>query len=131
MRERGWGRIVNIASIAGQYGSLNQTPYNTTKHALLGFTKSLALETGADGVTVNAICPGAVETEMFLEALPRWAKERGVSRDEMLDGFLSRIPIGRMMKPDEVADLVVYLASPAAAAMTGQGITLDGGLMHI
>jgi NAD(P)-dependent dehydrogenase (short-subunit alcohol dehydrogenase family) len=131
MRDQGWGRIINISSIAGQYGSINQTPYNTTKHALLGFTKSLALETGADGVTVNAICPGAVETEMFLEALPRWAEERGVTREQMLEGFISRIPIGRMMKPSEVADLVVYLASPGAAAMTGQGITLDGGLMHI
>jgi NAD(P)-dependent dehydrogenase (short-subunit alcohol dehydrogenase family) len=131
MRERGWGRIINVASTAGKYGSMNQSPYNATKHAVLGLTRCLALETAADGITVNALCPGFVDTDMLRDLLSEAAASAGVVPDELLNGLLARVPIGRLLEPSEVAELATYVASPEASGMTGQGLTLAGGLILI
>jgi NAD(P)-dependent dehydrogenase (short-subunit alcohol dehydrogenase family) len=131
MRDAGSGRIVNVASTAAKYGSMFQSPYNATKHALLGMTRCLALETARSGITVNAICPGFVDTEMVHAAVPVWAPLLGVPEDEVVGAVVSRVPIGRMIEPSEVAELACYLASPGASGMTGQGVTLAGGLILI
>jgi NAD(P)-dependent dehydrogenase (short-subunit alcohol dehydrogenase family) len=132
MRERGWGRIVNIASTAGKYGSLYQSPYNASKHALLGLTRCLALETAADGITVNAICPGYVDTEMLHTAVPQWSELLGVPGGDLINTLVAtKVPQRRLIEPAEVAELAAYIASDAAAAMTGQGVTLAGGLLLI
>jgi NAD(P)-dependent dehydrogenase (short-subunit alcohol dehydrogenase family) len=131
MRERGWGRIVNVASTAAKYGSVNQSPYNATKHALLGLTRCLALEAATDGVTVNALCPGFVDTDMLRHAVDDWAAATETAPDELIEGLVSRVPIGRLLEPTEVAELAVYVASPEAGGMTGQGLTLAGGLILV
>lgn len=131
MREQGWGRIVAVASTAAKYGSRMQSPYNASKHGLLGLVRCLALETAGDGITVNAVCPGFVDTEMVTQALPEWAAANGTTEDAVLSGLLARVPQGRMLHADEVAELVSYVASPAAAGLTGQGLTIDGGLILI
>jgi NAD(P)-dependent dehydrogenase (short-subunit alcohol dehydrogenase family) len=131
MRESGWGRIVAVASTAAKYGSRWQSPYNASKHALLGFVRCLALETAGDGITVNAVCPGFVDTEMVAQALPQWASVIGTTEDAVLSGLVSRVPQGRMLQPQEVAEMVAYVASPAAGGLTGQGLTLDGGLILV
>jgi NAD(P)-dependent dehydrogenase (short-subunit alcohol dehydrogenase family) len=131
MRERGRGRIVNVASTAAKYGSVNQSPYNATKHALLGLTRCLALETAADGVTVNALCPGFVDTDMLRQAVSDWGAATDTAPEELIEGLVSRVPIGRLLEPGEIAELAVYLASPEAGGMTGQGLTLAGGLILV
>lgn len=131
MREQGRGRIINIASTAAKYGSRLQSPYNASKHALLGFTRCLALEVAQTGITVNAICPGFVETEMVHDAVPEWAEATGLAEGDVIDSLLARVPIGRMLQPAEIAALAGYLASDAAGGMTGQGLTLDGGLILV
>ncbi len=132
MRGRGRGRIINIASTAAKYGSLYQSPYNASKHALLGLTRCLALETAADGITVNAICPGYVDTEMLREAVPEWSALLGLPEAELLDTLVAtKVPQKRLLEPSEVAELALYVASPGAAGLTGQGLTLAGGLILI
>ena len=129
MRERQYGRIVNIASTAGRAGSLYQCPYNTTKHALLGFTRSAALEVAPAGITVNAVCPGWVDTDMMTTLVAEQARLRAVSEHEAAAMLLARVPTGRLVDPAEVAALCLYLASPTAASVTGQAYTIDGGLL--
>lgn len=131
MTDQGWGRIINVASTAAKYGSRFQSAYNASKHALLGFTRCLALEAAQTGITVNAICPGFVETEMVRDAVPDWAKVTGLPEDQVIGALLTRVPIGRMLESSEVAALACYLASDAAGGMTGQGLTLDGGLILV
>lgn len=132
MLEAGDGRIINIASTAGKYGSWFQSPYNASKHAVVGLTKCLALEAAAAGVTVNAICPGFVGTEMIAgDALDVIAGEMGCERSEAEARLLSRVPIGRFITVEEVAELAVYMASDAAAGMTGSAVTLAGGLVLV
>jgi acetoacetyl-CoA reductase len=116
MRERQFGRIISISSINGQKGQLGQTNYAAAKAGLIGFTKSLALESAAKGVTVNAICPGYIETEMT-----------GSMKQEVLDSIIRTIPVARMGKPQEIADIVAFLASEKAAFITGATITANGG----
>ncbi|HEX2275661.1 MAG TPA: SDR family NAD(P)-dependent oxidoreductase [Candidatus Tectomicrobia bacterium] len=128
----GSGRIVNIASTAGKYGSLYQSPYNASKHAVVGLTRCLALETAGGGVTVNAICPGFVRTDMIgQDAYEVFAGHMGCAPEEVEDRLLSRVPIGRQIEPEEVAELAVYLASDGSQAMTGHAVTLSGGLILI
>jgi acetoacetyl-CoA reductase len=116
MRERNFGRIVNIASINGQKGQMGQVNYSTAKAGMIGFTKALALENARKGITVNAVCPGYVDTDM-VAAVP----------EKVLEGIIAQIPVGRLGKSDEIGALVVYLASDASAYMTGAVLSINGG----
>ena len=129
MLETGWGRVINISSSAGKYGSMNQSGYNASKHAVVGLTRCLALETASSGVRVNAICPGFVSTDL----LPSSGLDSvlGVDEDGVRAMMDSRTPIGRATTPEEVAALTVYLASEEADSMTGIGLTLAGGLVLV
>lgn len=127
MRGAGGGKIVNIASTAGKHESANQAAYNASKHAVVGLTRCAALEHAKDGVTVNAICPGFVETDM-IDQFSTHAEILGVPFDQLRQAMLSRVPMGRMLQPAEIAHLAVYLASAESDGMTGQAITISGGL---
>jgi NAD(P)-dependent dehydrogenase (short-subunit alcohol dehydrogenase family) len=131
MVSAGYGRIVNIASTAGKYGSRNQSMYNASKHAVVGLTRSLGLELSTTGVRVNAVCPGYVDTPMLHGALPDLALANGVSEDEALAAAIAAVPIGRLIQPEEVGHLAVYLASEQADAITGQAYTIAGGQLLI
>lgn len=127
MTPRGSGKIIQISSTAGKWESPNQAIYNTTKHAVVGMSKCVALETASRGVQVNTICPGMVDTDMLQNFEPH-AKQAGISLDELKAAAITRIPQGRFPQPEEVADLAVYLASSESDGMTGQTITLPGGM---
>jgi len=127
MRAAGWGRIINIASTAGLTGYRYVAPYVAAKHGLVGLTRALALETARDGITVNAICPGFADTEIVARAVSTIAQKSGRSAEEAKAEFVKSNPQGRLIDPQEVADLVVYLCSEAARSMTGQALTIDGG----
>tara|TARA_B100000282_G_scaffold296512_2_gene278710 strand:+ start:1041 stop:1763 length:723 start_codon:yes stop_codon:yes gene_type:complete len=116
MRDRGEGRIVNISSINGQKGQLGQANYSAAKAGMIGFTKALALEGARKGITVNAICPGYIKTEMT-EAMD----------SAVLESIVKQIPMGRMGKPNEIADMVAFLVSDKAAFITGATMTVNGG----
>jgi len=117
MRERGFGRIINISSINGQKGQYGQTNYSAAKAGDLGFTKALAQETAGKGITVNAICPGYVATDMVL-SMPKQVLEERV---------LPQIPVGRLGQPEEIARCVVFLASDDAGFITGSTLSVNGG----
>jgi acetoacetyl-CoA reductase len=117
MRARKFGRIVNISSINGQKGQMGQCNYSAAKAGELGFTKALALESARSGITVNAICPGYINTEM-VQAVPQDVLEKNV---------LPQIPIGRLGEPEEIARCVVFLVSDDAGFVTGSTITANGG----
>ena len=129
MQARRRGSIVNIASTAGKWGSRNQSAYNTSKHAVVGLTRCVALEASAHQVTVNAICPGFVQTYMIDELKVQAAQAAGASVEDFLKGMMGRVPLGRLMQPAEIAELAVYLGSPAARGITGQSIHVDGGMV--
>jgi acetoacetyl-CoA reductase len=116
MRDRGFGRIVNIASINGQKGQLGQANYAAAKAGMIGFTKSLALEGAAKGITANVIAPGYIATEMT-----------GKMREEVLKSIIAGIPAGRMGTPEEVARLVVFLAAEESGFITGATFSVNGG----
>ena len=123
MIERGYGRIVAVASIVGLRASPNVSPYTTAKHAMVGLVRSVALETAGSGVTVNAVCPGYVDTDLIQSAVTRLV-EKGMPREQALARFTSDVPTGRLTQPDEVAAAVVYLCSPKAAAVTGTTLVI-------
>jgi 3-hydroxybutyrate dehydrogenase len=123
MIERGFGRIVAVASIVGLRASPNVSPYTTAKHAMVGLMRSIALETAGSGVTVNAVCPGYVDTDLIRGPLDRLV-EKGTSKEDALARFTSRVPIGRLVRPEEVAEAVLYFCSPAAAAATGATLVI-------
>jgi NAD(P)-dependent dehydrogenase (short-subunit alcohol dehydrogenase family) len=131
MVERGYGRIVNIASTAGKWASRNQSAYNISKHAVVGLTRCTALEFAAQGVTINAICPGMVETDMVGEFLPQVAKAAGTTPEAVRADLYRRIAQGRFLDPAECGPLAVYLASPESRGMTGQSVVLDGGMVFV
>lgn len=128
MIERRWGRIINIASTGGKQGVVLAAAYTASKHGVVGLSKSLGLELAKTGVTVNAICPGFVETDLSRKARARYSQVWGIPEDEVLSRFEGRIPLGRYVVPEEVGPLAVYLASDAAAPVLAQAINVCGGL---
>ncbi len=116
MRERGFGRVINISSINGQKGQMGQANYAAAKAGDIGFTKSLAQEGARKGITVNAICPGYIATEMVM-AVPEKVRE----------GIIAQIPVGRLGTPEDIARCVVFLASDDAGFITGATLTANGG----
>lgn len=129
MQQQQKGSIINIASTAGKWGSRNQSAYNVSKHAVVGLTRCVALEASPHKVTVNAICPGFVETDMLDELKAQASQSAGMSMEDFEKSALSRVPLGRMMKPQEIAAMAVFLASEDAAGITGQSIQIDGGMV--
>jgi 3-hydroxybutyrate dehydrogenase len=123
MVERGYGRIVAVASIAGLRASPNVSPYTTAKHAMVGLMRSVALETAGSGVTVNAVCPGYVDTDLIRGSLDRLV-DKGANKEEVLALFTSKVPVGRLVRPEEVAEAVLYFCSPGAAATTGSTLVI-------
>jgi NAD(P)-dependent dehydrogenase (short-subunit alcohol dehydrogenase family) len=127
MKAARWGRIVNIASTAGLVGYRYVSAYVAAKHALVGFTKALALEVATSGVTVNAICPGFTDTDIITNAVKTISKASNRSSVDALATFTATNPQGRLVRPDEVAAAVLWLASEEAAAVNGVALPIAGG----
>jgi ketoreductase len=128
MRDGGWGRIINIASTGGKQGVELAAPYSASKHGVIGFTKAVGKELAKTGITVNAVCPGYVETPMAQRVRQGYAGHYGVTEQEIREKFEAKIPLGRYSTPEEVAGLVGYLASDTAASITAQALNVCGGL---
>jgi len=122
-----WGRIINIASIAGKTGAPYISAYAASKHGVLGLTRTLALEVASIGITVNAICPGYVDTEMTERGVENIVKRTGITADEALDALKRMSPQNRMVTADEVAAVALLLASEDGRGINGQAINVDGG----
>lgn len=127
MLEKRWGRIINISSVEGKHGKPVLTAYTAAKHGINGMTKSVAREVGAEGITVNAICPGLIITDIVRDTGPATAEAMGMTFDEMVDMFTSDSAIRRPNEVNEVAAVALLLASEAGAGITGQQISVDGG----
>jgi ketoreductase len=121
------GRIVNISSVLGRFGVPGYTAYCTTKHGMIGFTRALALEVVGRGITVNAICPGWVNTAMAMQGINETALMQGLTPEQFKAQAIAAVPIKRFLEADEVAELVCYVASDLARGMTGQAINICGG----
>ncbi|WP_424217519.1 SDR family NAD(P)-dependent oxidoreductase (plasmid) [Streptomyces sp. BI20] len=128
MLAQGRGRIVNIASTGGKQGVVLAVPYSASKHGVVGLTKALGLELARTGITVNAVCPGFVETPMAEGVRTRYAAVWGVTEREAFDRITQRVPMGRYVETREVAAMVEYLVSDDAAAVTAQALNVCGGL---
>ncbi|NHD19328.1 MULTISPECIES: 3-oxoacyl-ACP reductase FabG [unclassified Actinopolyspora] len=128
MREKSWGRVINIASTAGKQGVVLGAPYSASKHGVVGLTKALGKELAASGITVNAVCPGYVETPMAEGVRARYATAFNTTEDDILEQFQAKIPLGRYSTPEEVAGMVGYLTSDTAGSITAQAINVCGGL---
>jgi acetoacetyl-CoA reductase len=116
MREKGFGRIVNISSMNGQMGQFGQTNYSASKAGVFGFTKALARESASKGITVNAVSPGYIATEMVKSV-----------KEEIMKQIVSQIPVGRLGQPDEIARAVLFLAADEAGFITGETLSINGG----
>jgi len=128
MRERGWGRIFNMTSVYGMRGTVNRVDYVTTKSALLGLTRAVAAETMGQGITCNAICPGAVHTPTSENRIQALMEDSGLDRATAVERFLTgKQPTGRFVEASQVADLVVFMCGDAAAQMTGAMLPVEGG----
>jgi NAD(P)-dependent dehydrogenase (short-subunit alcohol dehydrogenase family) len=129
MLAAGWGRIVNVASVSGRAGAPYVSAYAASKHAVVGFTRSVAAEVAARGITVNALCPGYVETPMTDESVERIVAKTGLSATDARERIVAMNPQGRLIEPDEVAFLAVALCDPRARGVNGQAIGVDGGML--
>ena len=127
MLERGWGRVVTVASTAGRAGHPYTVAYTASKHAAVGLTRAVAAETRGRGVTANAVCPTFVRTPMTARSAARIAQVTGRSEQESEEELARSSPLGRLLEPDEVAAAVAFLASEEAAAINGQTLVIDGG----
>lgn len=123
------GRIINVSSVLGRYGRIRNTAYCTSKHALLGFTKSLALDLALRRITVNAVLPGSVDTPMFRHELMVEAAKAGMPAEQLLRTTRKKIPLRRLVESSEVAAIIGFLASDEAAAITAQSYVIDAGTM--
>ena len=126
MLARRWGRIINIASTAGLKGIPYVAPYVASKHGLVGLTRSLALEVAKQGITVNAICPGFVNTDLTRESAQRIVEKTGRSYEDAVQSLADFSPLRRLIEPEEVASLALYLASDEAHGITGHALVLGG-----
>jgi 3-hydroxybutyrate dehydrogenase len=127
MQKQAWGRIINIGSTGSRVGFKFASAYCASKHGLIGLTRSVALEVAQHGITVNALCPGFTETEMVAESAAKIQLTTHVSLEEARASLAAMNPLHRFIAPIEVANLVAYLASDAAAAIHGQTLAIDGG----
>jgi NAD(P)-dependent dehydrogenase (short-subunit alcohol dehydrogenase family) len=127
MTNRGWGRIVNIASTAGLKGYAYAAAYCAAKHGVVGLTRALALETAKRGITVNAVCPGYTDTDLVAEAVASIRRQTGRSESEALAELTRGSPQGRLIRPEEVAHAVAWLCLPGSESITGQCIAVAGG----
>ena len=128
MKQRGWGRIINMASVHGLVASPYKSAYNAAKHGVIGLTKTVALEAAESGVTVNAICPGYVLTPLVERQIPEQAQMRGMTDDEVVSNVMLAVqPTRKFVTVEQVSALAVFLCSDAAASITGASLPVDGG----
>ena len=128
MKQQQWGRIINMASINGLVGFAGKAAYNSAKHGVIGLTKVAALEAALSGITVNAICPGYVDTALVRQQLADLARTRNIPEEKVLEEvLLPLVPQKRLLQPDEIAATAVFLASDGAKGITGQAVVIDGG----
>lgn len=127
MKGPAYGRIINLSSVLGRFGVPGYAAYCTAKHGIIGFTKALALEVADRGITVNAVCPTWVDTDMARQGIEDTAAVLGMSAEDFRDQAIAAVPIQRMAEVDEIAALTVFLCQPDAAAVTGQAINVCGG----
>ncbi len=127
MPDGGTGRILNLSSVLGKFGVPGYSAYCASKHGIIGLTRALALELAPRRITVNALCPGWVDTEMAREGVEAGARREGITPEEFRQRAEARVPLGRFLDAAEVARLALFLASDAGAGITGQAINIDGG----
>lgn len=128
MQQLGRGKVINVSSTAGKWESLNQAAYNTSKHAVVGLSKCVALENAGNGINVNTICPGIVDTDLISNAQANMQATADMSEEDFRAAIEGQIPMGRMLQPEEVSNIAIYLASAESDGMTGQTITISGGM---
>lgn len=128
MKKRGWGRIVNISSVHGLIASPFKSAYIASKHGVVGLTKAAALDLAEFGITVNAICPGYVDTPLVRKQIPDQAKKHGISESEVIEEiFLKEHVVKKFIEIDDIASMVMFLCGKAAQSITGQALAIDGG----
>ena len=123
MQSLGRGKVINVASVAGLRGSVNSAAYNTSKHAIVGLTRCIALENAKNGINVNAICPGIVETDL-IKGVEQRMEAQGMPSAEFRERILAQIPMGRFLQPEEIAHIAVFLASSESDGMNGEAIAI-------
>ncbi len=127
MPDHAGGRVINISSVLGKFGVPGYTAYCATKHGMIGFTRALALEVVSRGITVNAVCPGWVDTEMAELGIRETAALQGITAEQFKAQAIAAVPIKRFLRAEEIAEFVCYIASDAAAGITGQAMNICGG----